>query len=258
MGSIAPPRPSAQYNYDVGLFEYPVNTANAEAQIWFNRGIIWAYAFNHVEATACFEESVRHDSSFVMGYWGIAYAAGPHYNKSWAAMDPKDLQTSLEKCRTAAKHGEEISKSAPPIERALMEAIKYRIPSDADHFQAANVAYAEAMRKVYDAFGQEELNVAVLFADALMNTAPWQLFEARTGKPNLKTPVLEILKVLNEAINRPSARQHPGLLHLYIHALEMSTTPEAALIPGDQLRPLVPDGGHLRHMASHIYILVRN
>lgn len=256
MGSITTARPSAQYDYDVGLFEYPVSTSNAEAQTWFNRGIIWSYAFNHVEATACFEECVRHDPSLVMGYWGIAYAAGPHYNKSWAAMDAKDLKNSLRKCREAAKKGKEIASTAPPAERALMEAIPSRIPSDTEHFQSANVDYANAMRKVYEAFGQNELNVAVLFADALMNTAPWQLFEARTGKPNKKTPVLEILKVLNDAINRPHAREHPGLLHLYIHALEMSTTPEAALIPGDQLRPLVPDGGHLRHMASHIYILV--
>ena len=207
MGSIAKPRSSKDEYYDVGLFEWPVTTSNSEAQIWFHRGIIWAYAFNHVEATVCFEESVRHDPDFVMGYWGIAYASGPHYNKSWAAMDTKDLNTSLEKCRTASKQGNEISKSAPAVERALMDAIQYRIPADKEHFQAANVAYAEAMRKVYDEFGKEHLNVAVLFADALMNTAPWQLFEARTGKPNLKTPVLEILKVLNEAINRPGARQ---------------------------------------------------
>ncbi|MDH5505227.1 MAG: hypothetical protein OEY98_14520, partial [Acidimicrobiia bacterium] len=48
---------------------------------------------------------------------------------------------------------------------------------------------------------------------------------------------------------------HPGLLHMYIHLMEMSPHPERALRAGDRLYGLVPDAGHLQHMATHIDVL---
>ena len=48
---------------------------------------------------------------------------------------------------------------------------------------------------------------------------------------------------------------HPGLLHLYVHAIEMSPEPERAGPAADLLRDLVPDCGHLRHMPTHIDVL---
>lgn len=36
--------------FDLGSFERQVTTSSEEAQIWFNRGLIWCYAFNHEEA----------------------------------------------------------------------------------------------------------------------------------------------------------------------------------------------------------------
>lgn len=54
---------------------------------------------------------------------------------------------------------------------------------------------------------------------------------------------------------RAEAWIHHGLLHLYIHLMEMSPTPEAALRHGDRLVDLVPDSGHLVHMAPHIDVL---
>ena len=49
--------------------------------------------------------------------------------------------------------------------------------------------------------------------------------------------------------------QHPGLLHLYVHLMEMPPFPEHALKAGDNLRDLVPDSGHLKHMPTHIDVL---
>lgn len=49
---------------------------------------------------------------------------------------------------------------------------------------------------------------------------------------------------------------HPASLHLYIHLMELSPTPEAALPAADALRALVPDAGHLRHMPGHIDLLI--
>ncbi len=54
----------------------------------------------------------------------------------------------------------------------------------------------------------------------------------------------------------PGGMEHPGLLHFYIHLMEMSPHPEAALPVADALRTLVPDAGHLIHMPTHIDVLV--
>ena len=47
--------------------------------------------------------------------------------------------------------------------------------------------------------------------------------------------------------------QHPMALHLYIHAVEASSSPERAEPAADRLANLVPGAGHLVHMPAHIY-----
>ena len=73
------------------------STASTTAQTWFDRGLVWSYAFNHEEAIRCFERAVEHDPGFALAHWGIAYAIGPNYNKQWEAFDPVDLAASLER-----------------------------------------------------------------------------------------------------------------------------------------------------------------
>ena len=61
--------------------------------------------------------------------------------------------------------------------------------------------------------------------------------------------------MLERAIKRIDQQKespHPGLLHMYIHVIEMSPFPEKALRACDQLRTLMPGSGHLCHMPSHI------
>ncbi|MCJ8310579.1 MAG: tetratricopeptide repeat protein, partial [Hyphomicrobiales bacterium] len=55
--------------------------------------------------------------------------------------------------------------------------------------------------------------------------------------------------------HHPDAMQHPGILHLYVHLMEMSPHPELALKASDVLRTLVPAAGHLVHMPTHIDVL---
>ena len=77
-----------------------------------------------------------------------------------------------------------------------------------------------------------------------------------SGQPAAGARTVEAQTVLEEALEGdPSAMHHPGLLHLYVHLMEMSPFPEKALKAGDALRRLVPDAGHLIHMPTHIDIL---
>lgn len=250
--------PASNPYYDLGDHGRTISTTSSDAQIWFNRGLVWAYAFNHREAAACFEQVIKHDPNCAIGYWGAAYALGPNYNKVWMAFDPKDLEQSVAKCYEYSQKATQLAPGASPAEKALIDALQHRFPSrePLSDFNPSVLAYAEAMRTVHQKLGKDDLDVITLTADAMMNTAPWSLFEAATGEPNLKTMVLEITDVLEAGLKLPGAFQHPGILHLYIHLVEMSRTPERGVIPSDHLRHLVPDAGHIHHMPSHIDVLV--
>lgn len=68
--------------YDLGTYSRPVTTSSADAQLWFDRGLMWTYAFHHEEAVACFEKAVEADPECAMAHWGIAYALGPNLQQA--------------------------------------------------------------------------------------------------------------------------------------------------------------------------------
>ena len=245
------------YPFDLGSFGRSTSTSSVEAQRWFDRGLVWSYAFNHEEAIRCFEAAVAADDRFALAHWGIAYAAGPNYNKQWDAFDDADLRASLRRAYDATQRALESSSAAPDVERDLIGAVARRYPSPepADDLAAWTADYAEAMRAVY-ARHPDDLDVAALYADALMMVSPWSLWDLVTGEPADGAHTLEAKRVLESALALPGAMAHPGLLHFYIHLMEMSPAPEAALEAADALRGLVCDGGHLVHMPTHIDVLL--
>lgn len=111
------------------------------------------------------------------------------------------------------------------------------------------------MQSVYEVF-EDDLDVVALYADSIMNLSAWDLWDLKTGEPTPGARSLEAKEVLEKALGKEGAYEHPGVLHQYIHLMEMSNTPEAALVAADHLRNLIPDAGHLVHMPSHLDILV--
>jgi tetratricopeptide (TPR) repeat protein len=242
--------------FDLGDYTRPVTTSSPGAQLWFDRGLVWAYAFNHDEAVACFERVIEADPRCALGYWGLAYALGPNYNKPWDAFGEAELASSVSRAFTAAREAAARAGNASPAERALAAALAARYPSadPAADCSPWNTGYAGAMREVYRSH-PDDLDVAALLADALMNLTPWALWDQVTGRPAPGAATAEARAVLERALTLPGGRAHPGILHMYIHLMEMSPTPEAALQAGDLLRDLVPDAGHLRHMPTHLDVL---
>ncbi|MFD6909869.1 hypothetical protein [Streptomyces sp. NPDC060077] len=242
--------------YDLGPYSRPVTTSSASAQLWFDRGLMWTYAFNHEEAVACFERAADADPDCAMAHWGIAYALGPNYNKPWEAFGGDELARAVERTHRAVERAHEKAGSATPVEQALVEALRARYPQDraTDDCSVWNEPYADRMLAVYES-APGDLDVATLCADALMNLTPWQLWDLRTGRPADGARTLEAKAVLDGALATEAGARHPGVLHLYIHLMEMSPTPEAALTVADRLRGAVPDAGHLHHMPSHLEVL---
>ncbi|GGT16427.1 tetratricopeptide repeat protein [Streptomyces chromofuscus] len=242
--------------YDLGTYSRPVTTSSPDAQLWFDRGLIWTYAFHHEEAVSCFEAAVAADPDCAMAHWGIAYALGPNYNKPWDAFDERELVHAVDRTHAAVERAHEKSAGVTPVERALVEALRARYPQSraVEDCSVWNEPYADRMRAVYD-LAPDDLDVATLYADALMNLTPWQLWDIRTGEPAEGARTLEAKDVLESAIATEEGARHPGVLHLYVHLMEMSATPESALTVADRLRGLVPDAGHLLHMPSHLDVL---
>ena len=60
--------------YALGSYHRPTDTPSAEAQVWFDRGMVWSYAFNHEEAIHCFDRALELDADFALARWGVAYA----------------------------------------------------------------------------------------------------------------------------------------------------------------------------------------
>ncbi|KAL4762738.1 tetratricopeptide repeat protein [Aspergillus foveolatus] len=257
--AISPVSKRTEYPFDLGTFGRPITTTNPSAQTWFNRGLTWVYTFNHKEAVTCFEQAIAHDELCAIAYWGLAYALGPNYNFTWEFFG-EDLNDIVRRTYEASKKAQDLAQSATPIEQALIMAIQARFASDKpaedmEQYASQNRAYADAMEKVYHAFG-DDLDVAALYADSLMSLTPWKLWNLKTGLPIPGARTLDAKNVLERALCDKNAANHPGILHFYIHLIEMSPTPELGLIPADHLRELVPDSGHANHMPSHLDVLV--
>ncbi|KAJ9115351.1 hypothetical protein QFC24_007016 [Naganishia onofrii] len=243
--------------FTLNPIHFRITTSSTSAQQWFDRGLTLCYAFNHEEAMICFYQCLAHDPDCVMAYWGIAYSLGANYNKTWELFAPGEVDASLPKIKAALEKIDHL-KPGSELEMALIRALKARMPEDITRrdYGTWNLAYATAMEKVYAQF-PESIDVAAFYADAMMILTPWRLWDLQTGGPAANSRAFEIQAVLEHAMKHfPDADRHPGILHFYIHLMEMSPYPEKALPPANKLLNLVPDAGHLQHMPSHIYFLV--
>jgi tetratricopeptide (TPR) repeat protein len=226
---------------DLGSHHHPVTTKSKEAQRYFDQGLTLAYAFNHPEAERSFREAARLDPDCAMAWWGAALVLGPNINRP---MDPADGPRAWDALQKAV----ELAPEAKARERAYIEALSKRYTKEppADR-SALDKAYADAMRELHRAHSDDP-DAATLFAEALMDTMPWQYW-TKDDQPKAETK--ELLAALEGVLAR--APDHPGACHYYIHAVE-AVAPEKALAQADRLLTLAPGAGHLVHMPAHIYL----
>jgi tetratricopeptide (TPR) repeat protein len=240
-GLRAQSKPAAAARENLGHLHHPIETASPEAQRLFDEGLTLVYGFNHEEAIHRFQRAAALDPKTAMPLWGIALGLGPNINLD---VDPeREKQAYAAEQKALAKVS-----SAPESERAYIEALAKRYSNDpkADLRRLA-VDYANAMREVSRSH-PDDLDAAALFAESLMDLHPWQLWTL-DGKPGENTE--EIISVLEATLRRDP--NHIGANHYYVHTMEASPHPEAALPSAQRLETLVPAAGHLVHMPAHIY-----
>ena len=245
--------------YDLGAHRLPVTTRSPEGQLWFDRGLLWCYGFNHGEAVRCFRRALESDPDCAMAYWGIAHALGPNYNKPWDAFDEAEFKSVLSEAHEASSKAVALLDGVTEMERAIIRTLPFRYPTAVPGSNPSGWVedYATEMRQVYQRF-PDHPDICTLFAESLMNRTPWNLWDLKTGGIAEGASTAEAKEVLESALHRiedAGGHWHPGLLHMYIHLMEMSPNPEMALKVADRLRSLVPDSGHLQHMPTHIDVL---
>ena len=243
--------------FDLGPYSRKITTSSPDAQLWFDRGLNWLFGFNHSEAIKCFQKALKHDAECAMAQWGISYASGPNYNLPWVRYDPLGRQMALSASYDAMQAALAHASKASPVEQAMIKALSARYPQREaiEDMSPWDKAYTGEMRKNFAAF-PDDLEVRAVLAESLMNETPWQMWDLPSGKPAEGAGTEECRALLEYALDRiPAAWDHPGLLHLYVHLMEMSPFPQRALRAGDRLRDIVPDSGHLIHMPTHLDVL---
>lgn len=230
-----PPMPEA------GLYKWKINTTSDSAQFYFNQGINMYYGFHIIEALASFKKAARLDPENPMVWWAQSLAFGPNINDVGYAASPEALATNAKALALLSK--------ANPVEKALIQAIQVRYSADSTQSRAKlNEAYTAAMKKAYAQY-PTNVDVATLYADALMLQHPWDLWQTN-GTPKPWTPTIRT--VLEKVIVK--APNHPGANHYYIHVMEASPQAYKALPSADKLGSLTPGLSHMVHMPSHIYL----
>lgn len=239
----------------------------------FANGLLWCYGFHQEEARLHFNRLIEMEPDCALAYWGIAYSHAPFYNRPWDWFTREQKTATARLGYDAVKQGlNRLARSSDvkPGEHAarLLESqlltnlsLLFRQPEPVDDqtFKSWQVIYAEAMYKLADTYSDHP-DVITLIAEALMNCTPWRLWDIKGGTPAQGSRVTDAVTLLEAAMKKSTDNHHHvGLLHMHIHALEMSPYPQRAAGSANRIREHGRSGKkippHLPHMASHIDVL---
>ena len=213
----------------MGDHRHAITTSDADAQRYFDQGLVIDFAFNHAESVRSFRAAQTLDPECAMCYWGEALALGPNINvtsNGKVIMGDDDRRQAY----AAVQRAVALKDGASEKERDYIDALATRYDGDVSTPRGPlDQAYVEAMRGLYEKYPDDD-DVASLFAEAMMNTMPWDYWvDPEEAKPLTR----EVINALETVLERSPA--HPMAIHLYIHAVEASSSPGRAETAADTL-----------------------
>ena len=231
----------------LGSHSFEISSSVYGVQDYFDQGLIMAFAFNHAESIRSFKAAQQLDPNCAICYWGEALALGPNINVTSdgkAIMSPQDRNDAFKAINQAVN----LIEFASVKEKDYIKTLRYRYNGDANTSRVPlDLIYASEMDKLSSKY-PDDTDAASLYAEALMNTMPWNYW-AEDGNP--KPDTVKVIDTIESVLDKDP--NHPLAIHLYIHAVEASSDPGRAEKAADRLGRLVPGAGHLVHMPSHIY-----
>ena len=234
----------------MGDYHMPITTSDPDAQRYFDQGMVLAFGFNHAESIRSFRAAQTLDPGCAMCFWGEALATGPNIN---VTSNGKAIMAPAERARARAAIDQALALmgGVTTKERDWIRALDQRYDGQADTPRdPLDRAWADALAEMAQRY-PDDTTVASVYAEALMNTMPWDYWGPNgEAKPDTQAVIASLEAVM------AADPSHPLALHLYIHALEASSNAAKAEAAADRLANLVPGSGHLVHMPSHIYFRV--
>ena len=239
----------------LGNYHWPIKTSSKLAQTYFNQGMVLFYGFDYGEAIRSFEGAIATDPKCSMCYVGLALALGSKMNlpiqgneillakhaltQAETTNIPEDKKTTAYIQALKQRYAFTQAPLKPGIELTHIT-----IPSaNARHFMTNLWQMTQVFKNDADLWS--------LYAYAIFDYTHW-VFWNNQLQPRWTTLTLDY--AIQNALQL--SPRHPGAIHYYIHMLEFSPTPKAALANAIQLGNLYSGAEHLVHMASHIYYIL--
>ena len=214
------PRQAARLMDGCGDVKFPITTANAEAQRFFNQGVGQLHGFWYFEAERSFRQVLKLDPNCAMAYWGMAMANGGNGKRA------KELiaKATANRSKAGERDGLWIDALAA-----------YHRDEKADKKKAA-AAYLKALQTIAEKF-PDDLEAKAFVALQLYNDSQ------QAAKHH------ETVDALIESILQKNPA-HP-CHHYRIHLWDYKDAKKALGAVG-QCGPSSPDIAHMWHMPGHI------
>ena len=223
----------ARAQHELGSIEFPTS-GSAAAQPAFIKGVLLMHSFEYDDAKDAFVEAQKADPGFAMAYWGEAMT----YNHAvWQQTAPDLAKAAL--ARLAPTAEARLARAPTAREKEWVGSLDALYgPGDK---LARDLAYAEAMRRMYEKYpGDNE--VAAFYALALLGTS----HGGRDFSIYMKAAAIV------EQVYAKSP-QHPGAAHYLIHSYDDPIHAPLGLRFADAYSKIAPAAAHALHMPSHIY-----
>lgn len=201
----------------IGTSQLAVTTTSKVAQRWFNQGLNLLHDFMYFEAYRSFVEATKADSSCAMAYWGIVMA----------------MPGAVDETRTQRQQALDKALSLPATqkEKRFIETAK------ALTNQGLRASYP-LFRTLCQTYPDEPEAIAFTALMLRFGTnADWAESRAMTEQALRRFPT------------------HVGLLHYYLHIMELSPDFERAVPYITTLTKLGGGVSHIMHMPGHFYFL---
>jgi hypothetical protein len=156
----------------MGEYHMSITTADSDAQRYFDQGMVLAFGFNHAESIRSFRAAQTLDPTCAMCFWGEALATGPNINvtsNGKAIMAPAERASA----RAAIDQALALMDGVTPKEQDWIRALDQRYDGQADTPRdPLDRAWADALADMAARY-PDDTTVASIYAEALMNTMPW-------------------------------------------------------------------------------------